>query len=81
MRQTWSRFPWRLPRLSPPRFGRSKSSFRFDRLIRQNGAWEIVDWKTDTGKPDAIVDKYAYQMKLYALALRKSLPQAERMSV
>ena len=50
---------------------------RFDRLIQQNGAWEIVDWKTDAGQPDAIVEKYADQMKIYALALRESLAETE----
>ena len=51
---------------------------RFDRLIRQTGLWEIVDWKTDDDSVAAIEKKYADQMKLYALALLRSLPEAER---
>jgi ATP-dependent helicase/nuclease subunit A len=51
---------------------------RFDRLIIQGNNWEIVDWKTDSGQPDAIKHKYADQMKIYALALLESLPEIER---
>jgi ATP-dependent exoDNAse (exonuclease V) beta subunit len=54
---------------------------RFDRLKRgADGAWEIVDWKTDAGSADAIVRTYRDQMKLYALALLESLPETARPS-
>jgi ATP-dependent helicase/nuclease subunit A len=51
---------------------------RFDRLIRLGGEWAIVDWKTDRGSPDAIVEKYRGPMRLYATALWESLPEGER---
>ena len=52
---------------------------RFDRLIRGDGdRWDIVDWKTDEMSADEIVEEYRPQMKLYALALFESQPQAER---
>lgn len=51
---------------------------RFDRLIRGDKGWQIVDWKTDDQTVKKIVDKYSEQMKLYALALLESLPNEER---
>jgi ATP-dependent exoDNAse (exonuclease V) beta subunit len=51
---------------------------RFDRLIRGDTGWQIVDWKTDDSTAPMIVKKYREQMKLYALALWESLPKEER---
>ncbi len=52
---------------------------RYDRLIRgADGAWEIVDWKTDSAAVEKIVKKYHDQMKLYALALYRSLVVEKR---
>lgn len=52
---------------------------RFDRLIRNaNGHWEIVDWKTEEKPIKEIVELYRNQMKLYALALFRSLGEKER---
>jgi ATP-dependent exoDNAse (exonuclease V) beta subunit len=43
---------------------------RFDKLVRRDGGFEIVDWKTDAGdSPAEIVKRYRPQMQLYALAL------------
>ncbi len=51
---------------------------RFDRLIRQDDSWEIVDWKTDDKTAEKIVTEYGDQMRLYALALYESLPEKPR---
>jgi ATP-dependent helicase/nuclease subunit A len=45
-----------------------------DLVFQESDEWVIVDYKTDSlpaGKPDALVDKYAPQVRLYAESWRR----------
>jgi ATP-dependent exoDNAse (exonuclease V) beta subunit len=53
--------------------GRWQISGRYDKLLARNGGFEIVDWKTDReAEPETIVRRHEPQMRLYALALRRT---------
>jgi ATP-dependent helicase/nuclease subunit A len=55
------------------RLGRWHLSGRFDKLLATDGAFEIVDWKTDRdAEIGEIVRRHRPQMKLYALALHRA---------
>lgn len=47
-------------------------SGRYDKLLRYGDTYEIVDWKTDAGKLDDLLETYRPQMRLYALALYRT---------
>ncbi|MGE3808351.1 MAG: PD-(D/E)XK nuclease family protein, partial [Gemmataceae bacterium] len=52
------------------RLGNWFVSGRFDKLLRCDPGWEVIDWKTDADQDvDAIVARHTPQMRLYGLAL------------
>ena len=54
---------------------------KLDRLIREEGVWRVVDYKTRPISPGAAEresERYRLQMGLYALALGKLFPDQDR---